>query len=83
MKVFLLIHTYTDFPTEIEVYDSRAKAELAFYKKIGESIVEAIRENDREFALRYVEKMQPDTLDEFYMLWADGEEIYIEEKEIM
>ena len=83
MKVFLLVNTYTDFPTEIEVYDSRAKAELAFYKKIGESIVEAVTGNDKEFALRYVEKMRPDNTDKFYMGWSDGEEIYIEEKEIM
>lgn len=82
MKVFLLVHSYTDFPTEIEVYDSRAKAELAFYKEIGKCIVVAVRENDTKFAFRYIEKMQPDDIDKFYMGWGD-EELYIEEKEVM
>lgn len=82
MKVYLLIHTYTDFPTEIEVYDSRVKAEIGFYKAVGLDIMDAIRNDDREYAIKSIEKMQIDDNDIFYLNWGD-EELYIEEKEIM
>lgn len=82
MKVYLLIHTYTDFPTEIEVYDSRTKAEIGFYKAVGLDIMDAIRNDDREYAVRSIEKMQTDDNDIFYLNCGD-EELYIEEKEIM
>lgn len=79
-KFYLVSQEITEFPAEHWLFATRRAAEKKVEALLGSYILDCIREDDTEQAVKFVEKLTAE--ENFNGYYTDDEDVYIEEIEV-
>ena len=79
-KLYLVTQEITEFPSEHWAFKTREAAENKVAFLLGIYILDCVKGNDTEQAVKFVEKLRAS--EDFSGYYTDDEEVYIEELEV-